>query len=71
MNRILSHHSFSSFLRLRNRTEATTGAPIRAVTELTGKAPSKPGIRAIKLQTSAKCGTGKQDGRHQTLWSDV
>ena len=53
MNRILSHHSFSSFLRLRNRTEATTGAPIRAVTELTGKAPSKPGIRATRLQTSA------------------
>ena len=29
------------------------GAPIRAVTLLTGMAPSKPGARAIKLQISA------------------
>ena len=35
------------------RTAAMTGAPIRAVTELTGKAPSKPGIRAIRLQNKA------------------
>jgi hypothetical protein len=33
---------------------ATTGAPINAVTELIGKAPSKPGIRAIKLHAKAK-----------------
>lgn len=29
------------------------GAPTKAVTEFTGKAPSKPGARAIKLQTKA------------------
>ena len=30
------------------------GAPIKAVTELTGKAPSNPGIRAIRLHINAK-----------------
>ena len=47
-------YSFQSFLRLLNKTEATTGAPTSAVTELTGKAPSKPGIRASRLQINAK-----------------
>ena len=65
MDRILFHHSFSSFLRLRNSTEATTGAPTKAVTELTGKAPSKPGIRGNQVTGERQCGTGKQDGRHQ------
>ena len=32
---------------------AMTGAPTRAVTELTGKAPSKPGRRARRLHTYA------------------
>ena len=35
-------------------TAAMTGAPTRAVTELTGRAPSKPGMRAMRLQTSAR-----------------
>ena len=29
------------------------GAPTKAVTEFTGNAPSKPGIRAIRLHTNA------------------
>ena len=31
----------------------TIGAPMRAVTELIGSAPSKPGIRAMTLQIRA------------------
>ena len=31
-----------------------TGAPTKAVTELTGSAPSKPGMRAMKLHSRAK-----------------
>lgn len=44
----------TSSLRLLKRTAAMTGAPTKAVTLFTGRAPSKPGIRAIKLQTNAK-----------------
>ena len=46
-------YSLNSLLRLRNNTDATTGAPTRAVTELTGRAPSKPGMRATRLHTKA------------------
>ena len=47
------HYSPMSSLRLRNSTTAITGAPTKAVTLLTGSAPSKPGIRATRLQNKA------------------
>ena len=47
------NYSLVSSLLLRNRIQVTTGAPINAVTELTGSAPSNPGRRAIRLQSSA------------------
>ena len=34
-------------------TEMTTGAPMNAVTALIGRLPSKPGMRAMRLQKSA------------------
>ena len=46
-------HSLISFLRLLKRTYTTIGAPISAVMELTGNAPSKPGMRAIRLHSRA------------------
>src|SRR5699024_8867881 len=50
---LIHHYSFISLRRLLNKTDITTGAPTKAVTEFTGNAPSKPGIRAIKLHTNA------------------
>ncbi len=48
----LFHHA--SLLRFLNNTHITTGAPTKAVTELTGIAPSNPGILAIRLHSNAK-----------------
>ena len=42
-----------SFFLFPNNTDATTGAPTKAVTEFTGKAPSNPGNRAIRLHNNA------------------
>lgn len=36
-----------------------------AVTELTGRAPSKPGMRAIRLQAKAREAPITRQGRHQ------
>ena len=54
------HSPVSSFRRLKSTT-ATTGAPIRAVTELTGSAPSKPGIRAMRLQSKASAAPASRE----------
>ncbi len=47
------------------------GAPINAVTELTGNAPSKPGIRATRLQTSARQAPVSIVAGIKTRWSLV
>ena len=70
-DKALSLYSFISSFRLRNNTEATTGAPINAVTELSGKAPSKPGIRAIRLQANAKVAPINTVAGINTRWSEL
>ena len=47
------------------------GAPINAVTELTGNAPSKPGIRATILQNKAKAAPVNMHAGINIRWSDV
>ena len=66
-NRFLFHYSFISLRRFLNSTETTTGAPTNAVTELTGNAPSNPGIRAIKLQSKAKAAPANKEAGIRTL----
>ena len=52
-------------------TDMTTGAPMSAVTELTGKAPSNPGIRAMMLQVRAIAAPTRRLAGMRTLWSEV
>ena len=47
------------------------GAPIKAVTEFTGSAPSKPGIRATMLQNNAKAAPVSIHAGISIRWSDV
>ena len=49
-------------------TDITMGAPISPVTTLIGKAPSKPGIRAIKLQNKARTEPAKITAGNNTFW---
>ena len=58
------------FLFLKS-TDATTGAPTSAVTELTGNAPSNPGMRAIRLHTNAKAAPTSKVAGINMRWSDV
>ena len=47
------------------------GAPTSAVTELTGSAPSIPGIRAIRLQANAKSAPISTQAGVSMRWSDA
>ena len=57
-------------MRLPNKTEITIGAPINAVTELIGNAPSNPGIRATKLQNRAREAPVRVTAGINIRWSD-
>ena len=60
------------FFRFRFKsTDKTIGAPINAVTEFTGKAPSNPGNRATRLQNKAKAAPTNTDAGMRMRWSDV
>ena len=54
-----------------NSTMAMTGAPMSAVTELTGKAPSKPGSLAIRLQSKARAAPVSSVDGIRMRWSLV
>ena len=65
------NYSSSSPLRFLKSTDATTGAPTKAVTEFTGKAPSNPGIRAMRLHTNANEAPTSNVAGISIRWSDV
>lgn len=67
---LLFYSAISPF-RLPKSTDITIGAPISAVTELIGSAPSNPGIRAIKLHTKAIAAPISKDAGISILWSEV
>jgi len=52
-------------------SQMTTGAPIMDVMALMGRALSKPGIRAMMLQTSASNAPVKIVPGKMTLWLEV
>jgi hypothetical protein len=58
-------------LRLLKSTHITTGAPTSAVTELTGSAPSNPGILAIRLHNKANDAPHNNDAGKIVIWFDV
>lgn len=60
-----------NFIYFFNKTHRATGAPVSAVTELIGNAPSNPGSRAIRLHIKARLAPAKSVAGRRMRWSAV